>query len=392
MLLIALKNILNNKLKSMLICSGIIIGVVSVITVMSIGKSGADEINNKLSDLGLGGLIVTSENSSFLYTDSPFTKTDIDNINKYPFVESASPIIYKNASYGLNTFINGFIFGLSNNTNEIAGENLLYGSCFSVTDLITGGNVCLIDNKTALKIYGRENIVGKNIIVKIDGKSFDVTVKGIISSDSPIGSIIKTYASNVLFLPVSTICYMAGEDSYNCISLSVINGYEVNTAKNQVAAKLKEIKPDCNVIVSSMTSQQVQLENTVKLITGIITAVASVSMLVGGSGIMSVMLSSINERKKEIGIKLSVGATASAIKREIMLESILITNFSGIIGIIISYPIVIIACKYLNVSAQIHLQTIIFALLFCAFIGIIFSIYPASKAAKLNPIECLRNE
>ncbi len=394
MFYIALKNILNHKLKSFLVAFGIIIGVGAVVTVVSVGIGGSEQINSVMSSLGLDGLIVSTSSMSLYPQNGTMTDDDISYIlNTVDSVDTAMPIITQSAKFGNSVKrINGYLFGLSNNTNAVAAVTIKHGNTFTDADIKAGNYVCLIDTDMATSFFGRENVVGKTISVQVNGESFDLTVTGVIAIDSAIGSIVKTYASNVIFLPYTTICNMVGENFYSSIALSVNSNFDMEAAREQVAAQLNDYSTSETYYVQNMSSQQSQMESVINWLTGIISAVAGVSVVVGGSGIMSVMLSSVSERKKEIGIKLSVGATSKNIRAEFITEAVLISLFSGLIGLIISVVAIKIIGLIIGMNLSLKAITAIFALLFCLVIGIIFSVYPAQKAAKLNPIECLRNE
>ncbi len=390
MLGLIFKSIYNHRIKNILVAIGVIIGSFAVTTVISVGTSGSEQLNALMSSMGLNGIIISAQSAPYLKQNNIFSTEDIDYLLKNnKSVESAMPIITDNASFGVNgNKLNGYIFGLNNNTNALAAITLKYGTTFSEIDINTLNDVCMVDTDMAKALFGRENIIGKKIDVYVDGILYKLTVNGVISSESPIGTIIESYADNVVFLPYTTVCKLSNSENFGSIALSVGNNADTELIVNQ----LSDYKDSVKLSVQNMAASQEQMQNAIDWITGILTAVAAVSVIVGGTGIMSVMLSGISERKKEIGIKLAIGALPKSIRREFILEAIIISFISGIIGIILSVPAVKIIGRFINLDLYISPIIIIFALLFCCIIGIIFSVYPANKASQLNPIECLRNE
>ena len=394
MIIASFRNILNHKIKSILVAFGIVVGVCAVVTVFSVGIGGSEQIESIFSSLGLDGLIVSGTGMAMYPQSGNFTDEDINYIlNTVDAIETAMPIVTQSAKIGNSAkSVSGYVFGLSNNTHAVAAVTLKYGNTFRDTDIVAANNVCLLDSDMAMQLFGRENIVGKKITAQILDNSVDLEVVGVIASDSAIGTIISSYASNVIFLPYTTLCNIAEDNKYSGIALSVSGDSETETVKDQLVMHLNDYIPNESVIIQNMSAQKSQMESVINWLTGIISAVAAVSVVVGGTGIMSVMLSSVSERKKEIGIKLSVGATSSNIKAEFITEALILSLISGIIGLVISIFTVRLIGSYIGIPISLKISTAIFALLFCLFIGIIFSVYPASKAAKLNPIECLRND
>lgn len=394
MLGIALRNILNHKLKSILVAFGIVVGVCAVVTIFSVGIGGSEQITSLFSSLGLDGLIVSTSGMAIYPQNGIFSDEDITYmLNTSEAVETAMPIITQAAKIGNTAKVkNGYLFGLSNNTHAVAAVTLKYGDTFSDVDIKSGRKVCLVDTDMAKSLYGRENIVGKTVTVQVNGTEEKINVSGVISSDSAIGTIINSYASNVIFLPYTTLCNISGANKYSGIALSIAPDSDIDSVKDNLTLLVNDYMQTDNVTVQNMSAQKDQMESVVNWITGILSAVAGVSVVVGGSGIMSVMLSSVSERKKEIGIKLAVGATSKRIKAEFISEAVLLSLISGIVGLLLSIYAIKFIGSVIGIPLSLKLSTAIYALLFCLIIGIIFSVYPASKASKLNPIECLRNE
>ncbi len=390
---IVLKNIFRHRLKSFLTAIGIILGTVAVTTVFSVGYGGADEIDGLFSKLGFDGVIITAPVNGKSVFEGKLSKSDIEYMSsQFPEIKSTMPLIYTSAKYGIDAKeIKGFAVGFTDNTDAIADSTLKFGRTFTKAEIYSSSSVCLIDNETAVKIYGRENIVGKRINVSLDGTSERVEVVGVISNESPIGSIVKTYASGNIYLPYTLIDKIQGSSSYSGVVLSLDSSADENI-KDVLMKSISEYKDISGYEIRDISAQESQIKDITEKLTLIISAVAAVSLIVAGAGIMSVMLSNVQERKKEIGIKLSIGASPGRIKNEFIAEASLISLISGLIGLGISSIAVNIIGKILKINIKVDAITAIFALLFCGIIGIIFSVYPAKKAAALNPVDCLRSD
>lgn len=391
MIKLVFRNIFRHKLKSFLIAFGIILGTVSVITVFSLGHSGASQLDGLFSAVGFDGVVLTAPANAHTVFEGKLSSGDIDYISsEFDEVRTTMPLVYTPAYYGTEKkHINGYAVGFTDNTEAVADSTLKYGRTFTRAEIMSLDNVCLVDNETAYSLFGRENIVGKKVSVQIHGNEKSFCVVGVISNDSPIGAIVKTYTTNNIYLPYTIIDDMQGSSSYMGVILSLYDN-DNDTVKATLLSKISEYKNVDGYILKDLSAQEKQIKNLTEKFTLIISAVAGVSLIVAGSGIMSVMLSNVQERKKEIGIKLSVGAAPKRIRNEFLLESVIISVISGCIGLIISSLLVNSAGNIIGLNLNVEPLTAIFALLFCGIIGIIFSVYPANKAASLNPVECLR--
>lgn len=392
MISIAVRNILRHKLKTFLIAFGIIIGTCAVSTVFSVGNSGSEKIDGLLSSLGFDGIMISSPQNSHSISTGKFSSADVDYIiGNFKNVKMAMPLIYKNAKYGNGAVtVSGYAVGFTDNTESLASSTLKYGETFTKADIMSASNYCLVDTEIAKRIFGRENIVGKKLTVSIGGSEKVLTVKGVISSDSPIGTIVRNYSTTNIYLPYTLINEMEGNSSYSSLVLSLSDNSE--NAKKTLLKEIANYKNVSGISVNDISVQGGQIRSIIDKLTLMVSGVAAISLIVSGAGIMSVMLSSVKERKKEIGIKLSVGATPQKIMNEFLLESVIISLCSGFIGIMLSIIAVSVIGAIIGINLSVSLVTAILGLLFCLIIGIIFSVYPANLAAKLNPIDCLRSE
>lgn len=392
---LAFRNLLRHKTRTLLTICGIIIGTCSVTTIFSIGSGGKEQIVDIFETFGVNGLIISSPYSATSAATGSFTFEDIEFVkDTVSEITAVMPVIYANAKVGINkNNIESFVLGIGDNALSIASVSAKYGRGFNFSDINAGSKVCMIDASLAKKMYKRENIVGKKISLTIGKYTESVTVIGVVGgNDSPIGSLIGSYIPSFIYVPYTTFMSMTGENSFESFVVQLSEKSNVGITKEKIISFLEAKNDISGYRGENMTKQQEKIEEIVDILTMIISAIASVSLLVGGLGVMTIMLVAVNERKKGIGLKKAIGATKNNIMAEFLVEAAAISLFGGLLGIILSFGFTFLSAPLLGIKASPNLTISLTALLFCGIIGIIFSVYPAKKAAELDPIECLKYE
>lgn len=396
---IALMNIKSNKGRSILTMLGIIIGISSVIMVISIGNGVRGQVNSELEGLG-GGQIAFYVDSTRKDTTVTFDQSDFDMImSQVEHVKGVTP------SYGTWGTAEGpkgdFDISMSGGTTGLqyaSADPIVRGKYFSESDYAAGSNVCIISEASAIALFGTTDVVGM---------SFDATIWGITQEMRVIGirkdnaSALVNMGSSFTYVQAEVpLTFMGNKFGYYIDDFSqfyvIAESSEYSTEVAARVMTLLENRHNCRgenqIMMESFTDFTAQFDTIIGFITIFISFVAAISLLVGGIGVMNIMLVSVTERTREIGIRKSLGARTSSILLQFLAEAGIITLLGGVFGIILGFLGATGICSLVGVTPQIGVSTVIFASVFSCGVGIFFGIYPAKKAAKLSPIEALRHE
>ena len=385
-------NIRSNKGRSILTMLGIIIGISSVIMIISIGNGVKSGINGELNSMAGGQIAVYSSNTAENGTEVVFTEEDMDAIlEKVPNVKAVTPSwsFSGSATGRKGTFDAATTFGKAG-LEYSSQDPIIKGRYFTDSDYYTANKVCVITESSAKTLFGNTNVIGM---------SFDYTLYGVTQEFTIVG-IRKDNASKLFGMggdgtvtmeaPISTI-----SDGYgfyvDYTDLLIISDGAENAS--QVAQDTVRLLENRHVIsVQNFNDIMSQMDQILSYITIFVVFVAAISLLVGGIGVMNIMLVSVTERTREIGIRKSLGARTGSILLQFLSESAIITLLGGLIGILIGVAGAFGICSLIGFTAKVSVGTVLGASMFSSAVGIFFGIYPAKKAAKLSPIEALRHE
>ncbi len=391
----AFKNLRRKKMRTFLTMLGIIIGVSSVTTVLSIGQSGEKAIMSEFDRFGINGLTIKG------VVDENGVKGNLDykkmvliekNIND---ISQIMPVIYYYGNISTNAEnTECMIWGIGDNAKKVISQNTVYGSNISKSDIMTSSNSCIIDNVLSKKLFNKENSVGKELKVFVNGVAMNLKVKGVVNiKDSIVMNTAGDYIPSLIYVPYTTIEDNLKVKEFDQLVINVKEGSDLDKVGDKIVSLLSsQTNTENGYYAENMVKQKQKIEKIINIVTGIVSAVAGVSLIVGGLGIMTIMLAAVTERTREIGIKKAVGATKWHILSEILAESIIITLMGAAVGLILSALIIDGANVILGFESKINIIIVLLSLIFSAFVGIIFSVYPAKKAAELLPINALRNE
>ena len=384
---VSLKNIVSNKLRSSLTMLGLIIGIISVILLVGIGTGATSNVTSSVQSLGTGTLTLTIDSDS----DTSLEYEDLDEFLKIPNVSMYAPYktVSGTVSYGTTTSRGAQILATTPNYLKVMNLTISDGRLLSNIDLKNTSKVCLLGTDIADTLFedvDTEDIIGKQI--KIDGDKY--TVVGVLTS---AGSSMGNNVDSTLFIPFTTAKYLNGDTTINSLYIKVENedliDNTISTLENYLE-KTKGIGTDYFSVSSqsSMLDTMSDISNTLSLLLG---GIASISLIVGGIGVMNVMLVSVTERTKEIGIRKALGAKRKDILIQFLIESLVLCMLGGTIGVLLGMGIGnLLQIFGLNFVASGKIMIISF--LSSAIIGLVFGIFPAYKAAKLNPIDALRTD
>ena len=382
----AIKSIWGNKTRSALTMLGVIIGVMAVIVAVGFAQGSMQTVTNRIEGMGsnlITCMILSTSESKQL------TLKDLENLeNSTQYITKISPYILKqsNVKYETNTK-NTRIFGTDENYLEMEGMKLESGRFISELDIEKNDKVAVVGATIKNKLYDDENPVGKYI--KINGTKF--LVIGCVES---VANGMEGTNDDMVMLPISVAQRTLKITNVTMFLAEASNGDVIDIATQRVKDFLFDIYRDNDQYVvitqEAMLSVMGDISGIMMLILG---SIATISLVVGGIGIMNIMLVSVTERTREIGIRKAIGAKRRDITVQFLIESLLLTGIGGIIGVIIG----LLTIKY-GIGAVDLLEPVysvpwtIAAFTFSLVIGVLFGLFPANKAANLHPIDALRNE
>ncbi len=399
--LTALDSILANKMRAILTMLGVVIGVASVIALMSIGNGFSESITGEINAIGTNLInISTDPDNSGGYPALSLDDVEaLSNPLNAPDITEVAAIVQGNqlvvfGGESMNTAVNGIT------ANYLAMNNLdefQLGDGLNQDDLDTTARVAVIGAGAASDLFGTEFPVGQPI--RINGVSYEVV--GVLADS---GGGIAGNTDDSVFIPLTTAqsrLYSnrtrGGEKSVSSITAQAAGTEQVDSALKQITETLRE---QHDIIYGDEDDfsifDQASLLDTVNTITGTLTtflgAIAAISLVVGGIGIMNIMLVSVTERTREIGIRKAIGALRRDILAQFLLESLVLSLLGGAIGIALGWTISAVASAAFDLPLVVDLGTIMLSATFAAAVGLIFGIYPAWRASNLRPIEALRYE
>ncbi|MCH7927679.1 MAG: ABC transporter permease [Candidatus Dadabacteria bacterium] len=392
------RQLIKNKLRSTLTSIGIIIGVAAVILSVSITNSAKILVETQFLSLGGKSLIVnkgTRTKSGKVKKDFKidFNINDVNAIKKLQIIEHASPVsdVAEYVKYKDTSHLSAIV-GVSVDFFYVNNWLPVEGSLFTDKDVSGSENVCLIGRTVSNRLFGYINPIGKKI--KILNTNYEVL--GVLSTIGQTSS--GRDQDDAVIIPYSSYHKkIIGSNEIENISASVTNPRDIAIAEQQVTRLLRErynvnknqvngfhIKTQLFVIDRIMTVS--------RIMTILLGSIASISLIVGGIGIMNIMLVSVIERTKEIGIRMAVGAKQKDIMIHFVIEALMLSIFGGSAGILLGIGMLKIASTLTNMQTFVSTSAILIAFLFSAVVGVFFGYYPARKASRLNPIEALRYE
>jgi putative ABC transport system permease protein len=395
-LLLALRAIRRNLMRSFLTILGIVIGVAAVITMVTLGNGATKSVSDQISSMGSNLLMVIPGQRFGPGSEGApnFKSADVEAIrNQITGAESVAPIVNKtvtavNQAKNWSTVVSG-----SNNDYFQAGNwQLASGRIFSETEERAGKAVCVLGESVREKLFGRQNPVGSEIRIK----QFACEVVGLLKAKGQ--SAMGSDQDDTVIMPLRTVQRrLSGSQDISRLSISVKEGASIDAVKKQLTLLMRERRSigeneedDFRVMDTRQLAET--LTSTTKILTMLLGAVAAVSLLVGGIGIMNIMLVSVTERTREIGIRLAIGALEREVLLQFLIEAVVLSSIGGLIGIAVATAASMVLAGLMGVPYLFGLGINLLSFLFSAAIGVIFGYFPARRAAGLNPIDALRHE
>ncbi|HHY90457.1 MAG TPA: FtsX-like permease family protein [Clostridiales bacterium] len=397
---IAIDAIWVNKMRSLLTMLGIIIGISSVITVVTLGQGSQAAIDEEFQQFGTGRAYIGTNWQENLTKKDYLTYSDLEAL-KNTFSDQIDAMIQDLSTtakvQSKNDLLDAIVIGADENFRKIDKVNLIDGRYLTDGDVKAKRAVAVIDRQTALDIFGRTNVIGESILVNIDNSKTSFAIAGLYETPKTTLSDIGGGQQRAkIFVPISTLEKIMGMgETIWGIELNFKKNVDANLTAEQMIHLIERRHDNMgeNKYIHYTAEEEMEAINQVtKIITGVIGAIAAISLLVGGIGVMNIMLVSVTERTREIGIRKAIGARRKDILFQFLVESVIISGIGGIIGTVFGIGISFIVAKFIKIPPAISIGTIAIAWIFSAGVGIFFGIYPANKASKLDPIAALRYE
>lgn len=398
---VALANLKTNKKRTFLTMLGIIIGISSVIMILAAGGGAKNMINDELNSVYSGMVYFFIEDAEKANITN-FTEDDIrficDNAGDHLYGATQDSSSYSAKADTIRGTYDIYVGGGTPAKEHQSTDKVIKGRYFNFSEYNAASSVGVITESLAKKLFGTTDVIGKTFEVNFNNSSNEITIIGIreTKDDSGIGAALTGKQSDLIELPYSCLERKFGFSEYKSSYILLLADSEYSMECTERVQKLFEskygVREEGAFGIDSWTDASAQFDSILNIITLFIAVVASIALLVGGIGVMNIMLVSVTERTREIGIRKSLGAKTKAIKRQFMAEAGLITLIGGLIGIATGLILGTIICLAIGAKPAFSLLSIIMASAFSCGIGLFFGIYPAKKAAMLNPIDALRHE
>ncbi len=396
-LMLALREIRRNTMRSFLTVLGIVIGVAAVIVMVTLGGGATVQVTEQVASLGSNLLMVTpgrrmgpgqsSGAAPFRLADAQAIARDVPGVLAVaPGASRSTTAVFANENWSTT------VTGTTEQYFTVRNWTIEEGRVFTPSEARTGAAVCVIGETVRARLFGRQSPVDSRI--RLSNLSCDV-----IGLLAPKGqSTMGTDQDDLVLLPLRTYQRrIAGNEDVNIIQISVEEGVSTERVQGDIERLMRTRRhisagEDDDFNVMDMKEIATMLSGTTRVLTSLLGAVAAVSLLVGGIGIMNIMLVSVTERTREIGIRLAIGALEREVLLQFLVEAVTLSSLGGLIGIVLALAASVGLSGALGVPFVFNSGIVAIAFLFSAAVGVIFGYFPARKAARLDPIEALRHE
>jgi putative ABC transport system permease protein len=398
----AFASIRENKARSFLTMLGIIIGIASVITILAIGNGLKETVGGELGNMQAGGLTVSLDAKK---TNKYLTGAEVRMIGEeVPEAYGASPSV---SGYG-EAIARAKVTASFSGGNEYLiysqSADVVEGRFFSELEAESAGTVAVLTQAGAASIFGTTDAVGKTFEATMGGRTRELTVVGLLkSSESEIDQAYRSVhgleamlSYVTVYVPYTLLTQSFGATGDRIVSFKIFpypNEQDPASLRaKSITENVLSLRGENAVSVQNYASMLGTFNSIMDVVTLVVAFIAAISLIVGGIGVMNIMTVSVTERTREIGIRKALGARTSSILVQFLAESAMITVIGGIIGMLAGYGLTFIVSNFMSFPPQVRIRDVVIVVSISASIGLFFGIYPAFRAAKMNPIEALRYE
>ncbi len=384
-----IKNIARTKTRTLLTMSGIAIGVFAVVIISSIGTIGTNVITGALETMGINSALVEPSEEA---DEIPLTKYDVECFGELDGVEKAMPLMASMVEARLiEKNVTCCAWGVDEDAKDIISLEAAHGRLIDNADVQSNARVCVIDEVIALETYGRSNIVGKKINLLLGGSFIEYEIVGVAKSGlNTLQNLLQGLIPDFIYIPYSTMQDETGRGTFDKIALLLESERSNEELTDSLKKTVNEIKNTQELTLTNLLQQKSQLTGILETVTIVLSLIAAISLFVSGITVMTTMTVSVNERTREIGIKKSIGAKNRDILLEFLTESVFISVIGGLIGMATAVSVCLVGCLILGVEFAVNIGSVLASFAVSVAIGAVFGAFPASKAAKMKPVDALR--
>lgn len=382
---ISISDMKRNVMRTVLTILGIVIGIAAMIAVFSVGQAGKERIQEELNNFGINRIwilpnISGDEGDGMTLKDAQMLEDKLSGLS------AVCPADYKMASAeSKNASEQCDIMGTNEFITQTQKTVMAEGRHLSASDVEYKRKVVVLSQKAKQELFGDLSALGQK--VDITGISFSV-----IGVEEEVSGIYDQFFLGKCYIPITVYESIFQDDELSEIDIIAVDSESVDLVAKKSTQLLNEKYGEDSVKTINLSSEMDNADNIMNIFTLVISAIAGVSLLVGGIGIMNIMLVSINERTREIGIRKALGATGGDILKQFLFESVLYAVVGGVIGVIAGCFITVVAAQFIGLAIRLTGMPILLSVGFATGVGLIFGILPARRAAKMDPVDALRHE
>ncbi len=374
------------KLSSLLTIAGIAVGTALVVLISGISNVGERTVQRELESMGINGISVSATGG--------LTMECLSGIRSLPMVSQAMPLLIQYGYVDIHSEPYSIVgCGIDSGADQVISLSLLHGRMLTPADVTAEAEVCVLDETLAIDAYGRSNVLGERVTVVLEEASVELTVVGVTAADSSLLQSVTSMIPYMVYAPYTTLQSYAGVDTFDQIAVRVNDAENTEIARQRIDDTLLAMDEDLGTLMTeNLSSQRQHLDSLVSVISTALTAIGGVSLLVSAFGIMTMMLASVHERTREIGVKKAIGATKTRIMSEFLAGALLMSGIGALVGMAVGVGGIGIGCAIMGFTPVWSVGELLGILGLTLLLGAVFGAYPAYRASGLRPVDALRQD
>ncbi len=385
----ACRHMTRRKTRTALTVGSIAVGVLMVALVGIIGQAGTQTVGNELQSMGLQGVSVSASSAV-----TSMRLDELETVRQVEGVAHAMPLAVAGGKglLGQHSFT-AYIGGIDAGADQVIALEVAHGRLLRESDVRAAAQVCVVDEAVAKDAYGRTNVLGKTLTVTVEGVAAELTVVGVAKAGSSLLQSVSGMLSGLVYMPYTTLQTLTGKDTFDQIAVKVANEADTDRVRERVQTALeRQSGTKGGYAAENLAAQRNRLSRLMDIVRLVLTAVSAVSLVVAGMGMLTSMLTAVNERVREIGIKQALGAGGRRIMLEFLSESLLLAALGGGIGVGGGLLTGWLGLHLFGMQAPLPWGYLLLVWTVAVVLGGVFGWYPAKKAASMHPVDALRHE